>query len=590
MSESFTLLRMLSSSTVEHSRLKVRFFGPTISKDLKGFGGLCTKWSATAIDRAGDTALIFKNFFGSDSEREENVKKHCAIYADGCIVVINSSCKSQGCVGSPKVLLHNSTSALTTLEITPATRLSVQVEDDASIPWRPKISRTLFNMKVYNFPHRVNVCGVVKKVTSDIIEDQDGKEARDFIVVEIIDDSATGAHLILWTPFNTYSSSDLLGRFLVAYNMQFVVESKGIKLQSTDDTTILQLLQPDKVNRREDAMIDRASQLQFEVPSTYLTFFESCSTQQAVPDFFRHVCVQALSLAAKVRDCSSMQGFRLQGVYCRMVGAAISSHENCLWTEVSMSDASGRASVIATEKALLGMSGLSKEKFIEECNSGILHLHRTSVRVSRSHLFSAGRSTLPSLVLEDASPQFLLSADTSAPSPYSDPAIVVDPAAILPATLKTLRCIDDEHIQVCLEADPSRTVDALGGVTLLLQATCDQEPDYDGNNAVLRYKDMIDIMTGEKCHVIWLLPLKSAIRFLLTVGAFALFHVTKRVKDGLGTAFFAENVYKASADENVEQAKIKFAAEIATSAAIFEKSITSRQEGWNSSAKRRRSS
>ena len=161
-----------------------------------------------------------------------------------------------------------------------------------------------------------------------------------------------------------------------------------------------------------------------------------------------------------------------------------------------------------------------------------LHLHCSSIRVSRA--LRTVRNGTPSqkdyvnLVLEDASPQFLCSVDTSVPSKYGDSATFADAAAILPATLKTLRCDDDGGISVILEAELSRTAEALGGVSLLLRATCAQEPDHDGNNALLRYKEMVDVMTGERCDVVCLVSLKCALKFLLPVDAFAIFHVTKK--------------------------------------------------------------
>ena len=100
-----------------------------------------------------------------------------------------------------------------------------------------------------------------------------------------------------------------------------------------------------------------------------------------------------------------------------------------------------------------------------------LHLHCSSIRVSRA--LRTVRNGTPSqkdyvnLVLEDASPQFLCSVDTSAPSTYCDSATVADAAAILPATLMTLRCDDDGGIPVILETESSRKAEALGGVRVV---------------------------------------------------------------------------------------------------------------------------
>ena len=95
-----------------------------------------------------------------------------------------------------------------------------------------------------------------------------------------------------------------------------------------------------------------------------------------------------------------------------------------------------------------------------------------------------------------------------------------------------------------------------------------KEPDNDATNALLRYEEMADVMTGERCDVICLMPSKCALKFLLPVGAFAIFHITKRIKDGSGTALLAEKVYKPTAEETLEEAKTKFASEIKTSAQI----------------------
>ena len=62
--------------------------------------------------------------------------------------------------------------------------------------------------------------------------------------------------------------------------------------------------------------------------------------------------------------------------------------------------------------------------------------------------------------MEDAFPQFLCSVDTSAPSKYGDSATVADAAAILPASLMSLRCDDDGGIPVILETESSRTAEA----------------------------------------------------------------------------------------------------------------------------------
>ena len=73
-----------------------------------------------------------------------------------------------------------------------------------------------------------------------------------------------------------------------------------------------------------------------------------------------------------------------------------------------MTDASGQYSSFATEKALLGMSGLQKEKFVEACKDGSLHLHRCNIRVSRTlrtvHNGTPSQTDYVNLVLEDASP------------------------------------------------------------------------------------------------------------------------------------------------------------------------------------------
>ena len=213
MTDKVTPLKMLSAETAVRSRLKVRIFKPTVSNDLKSTNGLWNKWSATAIDSEGDTALIFRKFFGSAIDREKNVKKHCDANADGCVVVINPAGKSQGCKGSPKELLYNSTSAVTSLEITGNTVLSAQVAGDTAIPKRPKIRKTLAQLVDANSPRRVDVCGIVRNVTAETIEAKNGKDARPFTVVEIIDDSGIGAHLTLWPPLDAECNSDAKGAF-----------------------------------------------------------------------------------------------------------------------------------------------------------------------------------------------------------------------------------------------------------------------------------------------------------------------------------------------------------------------------------------
>ena len=145
------------------------------------------------------------------------------------MVVINSAGKSQGCKGSPKEVLYNSTSCSTSLEITSSTTLSVQARGDTGIPNRPKIRRTLGEHGEADSTRRVDVCGVVQKVTTETIEAKDGKDARDYTIVEIIDDTGTGAHLTLWPPVDKKCGSDVQGKFLVAYNLQLAVSEGGNK-------------------------------------------------------------------------------------------------------------------------------------------------------------------------------------------------------------------------------------------------------------------------------------------------------------------------------------------------------------------------
>ena len=582
MTDKVTPLKMLSAETAVRSRLKVRIFKPTVSKDLKSTGGLWNKWSATAIDSEGDTALIFRKFFGSAIDREKNLKKHCDATADGCVVVINPACKSQGCKGSPKEILYNSTSAVTSLEITGTTVLSLQNGGDTAIPKRPRVRKTLAQQMDANSQRRVDVCGIVRNVTTETTEAKNGKDARPFTVVEIIDNSGVGAHLTLWQPLDTECDSGAIGTFLVAYNMKLALSPQGKQLQSTDDTVVMKFVHKDKVNPREDDMIARADGLKAEIPSAFVTFYEGTGTQKFVQGPLRLVCVKTLALAAEVRSSLPEQGFQLEGVYCRLTDEENVSFQNRLWTKLLLTDASGQYSVFATEKALLGMSGLQKDKFIEACKDGSLHLHRSSIRVSRSlrtvHNGTSSQKDYVNLVLEDASPQFLCSIDTSDPSKYGDSATFADAAAILPATLKTLRCDDDGGISVILEAALPRTAEALGGVSLLLRATCAQEPDNNGNNALLRYKGMVDVMTGEKCDVVCLMSLKCALKFLLKVDDFAIFHVTKKIEDGSGTALLAEKVYLPTVEETLEEAKTKFASEITTSAGIVNMRRTLKRE------------
>ena len=197
MTEKVSLLKMLTADTAVRARLKVRTFRPTVSSNLNSSTGLWSNWSATVIDSEGDTALMFKKFFGSVGDREKAVKKHCEIFTDGCVVVINSAGKSQGCKGNPTDLLYNSTSSSTSLEITSATTLNVQAKGDAAIPNRPKVRRTLGKLGGADITRRVESCGIVQNVTTATIEAKDGKEARDYPIVEIIDDTSTGAKLTL---------------------------------------------------------------------------------------------------------------------------------------------------------------------------------------------------------------------------------------------------------------------------------------------------------------------------------------------------------------------------------------------------------
>lgn len=582
MSDKTTPLKVLNADIAVRSRLKVRIFHPTVTENLPSSSGQWTKWSAIVIDKDGQTALCIKRIFGTLDERAKRLTKHQENFPAGSVVVINPNNRSnQGCKGSPKISEYNSTSASTSLEITLSTVMRLE-KDDGSIPKRPMIRKSLADyLKTVN-SRRVNVCGVVRNVSAESIEAKNGKEARPYTVVEIIDDSGTGAHLSLWPPFNARCGSDDIGKYLSAYNLKLAVSAKGKQLQSTDDTVTIVLDKADNILEREDAMIQKADSLRHQQPSELLTYYEGGGTGKLTQGMLRLVCVKALALAAEVRGDLPESGFQLEGVYPRLMDAEEIMYNDRLWTKVSLSDASGQTSIFATEKALLSMSSLQKEKFTEACKDGTCHLHRSSLRVSRSlrtkHNGSAEQKDYVNLLLEDASPQFLCSVDSSASSKYMDSATFADAAAILPATLRTLRYDDDEGIQVILQAEQSQTVEALGGVTLLLQATCEQEPDHDHNTAIIRYNQMQDVMSGEKCDVICYMSLKCALKFLLKPGQFGIFHVTKNIKVGESTALLAEKVYLPLEEVSIEEAKSKFEAEIATSAGIVKLRRTLKRE------------
>ena len=118
-----------------------------------------------------------------------------------------------------------------------------------------------------------------------------------------------------------------------------------------------------------------------------------------------------------------------------------------------------------------------------------------------------------------------------------------------------------------------------GGYTLLLQSTGGyQEPDHDGNDSLLRYNDMVDVMTGDKCAVVCVMAMPAALKFLLPTNEFALFHITGKIKDGSSTAYLAEKVYKPISDLSVEDARSMFASEVSSSVGIVRLRRTLKRE------------
>ena len=109
----------------------------------------------------------------------------------------------------------------------------------------------------------------------------------------------------------------------------------------------------------------------------------------------------------------------------------------------------------------------------------------------------------------------------------------------------------------------------------MLKATQDQEPDTMGNNAILRYIAMEDVLDEDvpkkQYDLVSVIPLRHALKASVPTGSFALFLVSGTMIENSKTVHMVEKVFKPFGDVTLQEAEQSFRSEILTAHAIVAK-------------------
>ena len=125
---------------------------------------------------------------------------------------------------------------------------------------------------------------------------------------------------------------------------------------------------------------------------------------------------------------------------------------------------------------------------------------------------------------------------------------------------------------------------------MLLKATQDQEPDTMGNNAILRYIAMEDVLDEDEpkkqYDLVSVIPLRHALKAQVPTGSFALFLVSGTMIENSKTVHMVEKVFKPIGDVTLQQAEQSFRSEILTAHAIVAKQRLVLHQLWTCSVGR----
>ena len=168
---------------------------------------------------------------------------------------------------------------------------------------------------------------------------------------------------------------------------------------------------------------------------------------------------------------------------------------------------------------------------------------------------------------------FMCSIDDNPATKYEGASDYNAASAILPTPAHLAQPTSDEigfNVQY-----GSRQVEALGGCLMLLKATQDQEPDTMGNNAILRYIAMEDVLdegaAKNKYDLVSVIPLRHALKAQIPKGSFGLFHVSGTMIENTKPVYMVEKVFKPIGDMTLEQAEQSFRSEILAAQSIVAK-------------------
>ena len=574
-------VRLLTEENSMSSRVQLRIFGSAQQKDIPG-KNTWAKWSALAIDEHGDTILVQKPFFGLNQIKE--MEQWSKQYVDGTVIDINhGAIKNSGCKGISKDCRYDSSMSKIALEFTNKSEVRILPGTNAlakKIPLRPKINQNLANIKEYKAERKVNVCGVVQileasKLVKVPATSRQKEKDEDVAVLHLIDNTKTGADISLWDQLDK-KFVDKIGKFVAIYNLKFKVTPNGQSMQTGHDTIIRFVEAPDGINPREDDMIRAAATLQKTECDQKATSYAGNGSRRLVEGPLRLVCVKALAHALDIRTDLPEAGFQAEGVICKLADRENLTVEGRLWTKLTLIDCSGQVTLFATEKALLALSDCEDATaFVKQVEDGSLKLPRACVRVSRSiktlHSGTPQQTDVVNMIVEDATRRFLCNVVDDPENRFSDSSDFVDVSAVLPACAASVESMDDGfRVQY-----GNTKVDALAGCLLLLRATKDQEPDTMGNNAVLRYIGMEDMLdegqSKTKRNLLSMIPLRHALKAQVSKGQYGLFHITGTLVQDNIDYYIAEKVYKPDEPMSEKEAITAFKAEILSATNVVQK-------------------
>ena len=573
--------KLLSAAAAPGAHIQVRVFGGRV-EHIQGTKNPFSKWVALAIDSKGNTASIYKKFFG-DSRNPDASNWLSKLPSGTCVDINPESAKGKGCKGNDKNQQYTCATGPVDIEIVSKTNLKIIDEANltAPIPKRPVVFFQCSKLPKLTTEKRIAICGIVQEVKplehkpvqqtarkqpkrgqQAPNETEVATEERPVSSIKILDDSDTDAWISFWGDFA--SEIFTVGEFVALYQIKVRISPDGNIAQSTDDTVIVQVgTAPDHVSAREDAIISQAQRLQATVSTTSGTRQQIGGGGAAalVEGKLRLVAVKTVAIADDIKHNTQEKGFHLEGVSSTVDDTDnITNSDGRLWTKLNIIDTSSKFTCYATEEALLQLSGLSVDQFKVAAENGDIPLPRANLRISR--LLKTLNPDTPyaydvvNTTIQKASPAFVFPTSQSVESKYDGAVDYADGTCLLPTTVAALSH-DDQDLLVRVPGIVEPVV-TQHGVLLMLEATARQKPLQCGCNVYLKFEQLKCCMTTAEeapqfVNVIFQTPLETMIDKQMQPGDFGIFHIVAFLMEDEKEFYVADQVHKPQDHNNISR-------------------------------------